>query len=153
MPLLWRKTYQRVNQMEFWRLFAHSHWFTLYLIGKKIRICARCTGYILGFTFLYSLNKMFRLEFFSITSKWSLYPFFLLLLPLVFDWLTQSWGLRESVNGIRFITGLLFGFAFFLYFNSSILQFTKIRVLLICTFSIATAGFLGKINRSNCCKV
>lgn len=131
--------------MELWRLFAHSHWFTLSLIGKKIRICARCTGYVAGFTFLYLLKQKFSLDFLSITSTWAFYLSIILLLPLVFDWLTQSWGLRESVNGIRFITGLFFGFSLFLFQNSSVLEFSKINLIIFCAISIAAVGFIGKI--------
>jgi uncharacterized membrane protein len=137
--------------MELWRLFAHSHWFTLSLIDKKIRICARCTGYVAGFTLLYMLQQIFRLDFLRTTSTWTLYLSIVLLIPLVFDWLTQSWGLRESVNGIRFITGLLFGFALFLFLNSSILHGRDIMI--ISAFFIAAVGLLGKINRSCCCNV
>jgi uncharacterized membrane protein len=135
--------------MELWRLFAHSHWFTLSLIGKKIRICARCTGYVAGFTFLYILQQILKLDFLRITPTWTFYLSLVLLVPLIFDWLTQSWGLRESVNGIRFITGLLFGFALFFFLNSSILHARN--VIVISAFFIAAVGLLGKINRSKCC--
>ena len=137
--------------MELWRLFAHSHWFTLSLIGKKIRICARCTGYVAGFTFLYILQQILRLDFLRITPTWTFYLSIFLLVPLIFDWLTQSWGLRESVNGIRFITGLFFGFALFFFLHSSILHSRDI--IIISAFFIAAVGLLGKINRSSCCKV
>ena len=138
--------------MEFWRLFAHSHWFTLNFVGKKIRICARCAGYFAGFSSLFLLSQLFSSGFSNISSKLLIGISISLLLPLIFDWITQSWGLRESSNGIRFISGVLFGLALFLFLNSSMLELSKTRVVIFTAMFVTTIGLLGKkIKSSNCC--
>ncbi len=38
-----------MRPVELWRLLAHDHWFTLSLLGRELRLCARCSGYLIGF--------------------------------------------------------------------------------------------------------
>jgi uncharacterized membrane protein len=132
--------------MELWRLFAHNHWFAITLFGKKIRICARCSGYLLGFSSLFLLNLLFNVEIFSnISRNWLVALVIMFILPLILDWLTQSWGLRESKNQIRFATGLLFGLGFFLFLDTSILFISRQNIL-TSTFLITLLGVFGKLH-------
>ena len=76
--------------------------------GRTLHICARCSALIVGwvaggfihlFVFLIPMNP---LTFFGA---------FLLSLPAVIDWSTQTLEMRESRNFIRAITGFLLGYA------------------------------------------
>jgi uncharacterized membrane protein len=56
----------------------------------------------------------------------------LLALPLIVDWVTQSWKLRESNNSIRFLTGLLMGISTrIFYFNNIDVELKKALFILI----------------------
>lgn len=88
----------------------HKHNFHLPFLGNSyLYICARCIGLYGG---IYVFSLLFLLIFPIILLIQSLNYFiifvicFLLTLPLVFDWLTQSKGLRHSSNIIRLLTGL-----------------------------------------------
>ncbi len=96
--------------MELWRLVAHRHWITLDVFGRRLRLCARCTGYSLGFLALTAVISVQGLRFFgSLSPLYQISVCLLLLAPLTLDWITQSWGLRESNNGLRLLTGLFLG--------------------------------------------
>ena len=65
------------------------------------------------------------------------------MLPLTFDWITQSWGLRESKNNIRFITGIVLGLGVF-YFSLIEIAVSLKRVAYLCSaLTIVLIGFLG----------
>ncbi len=96
--------------MEIWRLVAHRHWITLDVFGRRLRLCARCTGYALGFLALTAVIGLQGLQFFgSLSPLYQVSVCLILLAPLTLDWLTQSWGRRESNNGLRLLTGFLLG--------------------------------------------
>ncbi len=40
---------------------------------------------------------------------------YLTVMPLAYDWLTQSWGWRESSNGLRLLTGAILGMGLSLF--------------------------------------
>jgi uncharacterized membrane protein len=71
--------------------------------GRQFPVCARCTGIFIGY---------FTLPLFHFGI---IHPSFLLLIllatPFLLDSITQTMGLRESNNTLRFITGFLFGAA------------------------------------------
>ena len=131
--------------MELWRLLAHNHWFTLNLYGYKLKLCARCSGYLLGFStpllFLGYLAGPLGLMDPGVQR----YVFFLLALPLVLDWITQSWGLRRSNNWVRLATGILLGVDVFLFsrFGSN-LQTGRI-IFVGAVLAVAFIGHLGKL--------
>ncbi len=76
--------------------------------GRTLHICTRCSALLVGivaglFIHLYILQiPMNPLTFFGA---------FLLSIPAVIDWSTQTLELRESLNFIRAITGFLLGYA------------------------------------------
>ena len=84
----------------------YNRTFTLSFRGKEVHFCARCSGVILGFIggLLVTLFINFDIQ-----------PFYALIgavglaIPATIDWGTQKLGYRESINPIRFISGLLLG--------------------------------------------
>jgi uncharacterized membrane protein len=71
--------------------------------GRQFPVCARCTGILLGYCTL-------PLFYFGII-KIPLLFIILFNIPLLIDSITQYYGLRESNNKLRLITGFLTGFA------------------------------------------
>ncbi len=131
--------------MEIWRLVAHRHWITLDVLGRKLRLCARCTGYALGFLTLMVVISLQGLQFFG--SLPLLHQFFfclLLLAPLTLDWITQSWGLRESNNGLRLLTGFSLGSGVALFSLVDATRNFKVLFYLYAAMVIALGGTIGK---------
>jgi len=133
--------------LELWRLLAHNHWFTLNLLGYRLRLCARCSGYLLGFTapFLFPSHLSDPLGLMGSQVQWLV--FFLLALPLVLDWVTQSWGLRESSNRVRLATGVLLGMDVF-FFSRLGGSLHDVGVIFVgASLVVAFIGHLGKLRR------
>ena len=70
--------------------------------GRQFPVCARCTGVFAG-----QLAALFLFRLVS-PPYWLLAAFCAIMLA---DWLVQRFGLRESTNLRRLITGLLCGYA------------------------------------------
>ena len=72
-------------------------------------ICARCTGFysglLVGAVFNFFNRAIIEMHWLSI-----LVIVFIGLAPMAIDGFTQLWGLRESNNSMRLLTGLLAGF-------------------------------------------
>jgi len=132
-----------------WRLLAHKHWITLIVLNKEIRLCARCTGYIVGFYTLSTLYTISSLNFLSsldITLQLILYSIFSI--PLALDWITQTWELRKSNNKLRCFTGFILGFGVsFLSLSNASFQI-KIILGISLSVGITTLGLIGKRIRS-----
>ncbi|MFB0558071.1 MAG: DUF2085 domain-containing protein [Candidatus Bathyarchaeia archaeon] len=102
--------------MELWKLLAHNHWLTLRVLGREVRLCARCSGYAAGLLASMALHNSIGLpQFHPINVDLQLPIILLTILPLTLDWLTQSWGWRESNNGLRLLTGAILGVGVFLF--------------------------------------
>lgn len=131
--------------MELWRLVAHRHWITLDVFGRRLRLCARCTGYALGFLALTAAITLGELRFFaSLQPLHQLSACLLLLAPLTLDWMTQSWGLRESNNGLRLLTGFFLGSGVSLISLIDATRNFKILFYLYAAMVIALGGTMGK---------
>jgi hypothetical protein len=67
------------------------------------------------------------------------------------DWLTQSWGLRESNNQLRFATGAILGIGMILFYASTAVPSVKVFSSLIAASAIVFLGLLGKsvVGRKN----
>jgi len=78
---------------------------------RQLPLCARCSGFFLG---LYP-----GLLFVTLSKRWRINSavrplhVIMLIIPLMVDGFSQTVGLRESTNDIRFLTGLLCGSAIF----------------------------------------
>lgn len=132
--------------MDLWRFFAHRHWFTLRIYRREVRICSRCSGYIAGFFILTIFNILFRIPVFhSLKTPSQLLLSLLLITPLTADWLTQSWGLRDSNNGLRFLTGALLGIGVALLSSSGIMPYLKTLFFLLTAAIITLLGSFGKL--------
>lgn len=106
-----------------WRLFAHNHWFTIKIFGLEVRLCSRCTGYTVGYFICRILSFLSAFSiFYTLETTVQLALCLLLLMPFALDWTTQSWGLRDSNNRLRFLTGLILGI------SVSLLSFSRIPV-------------------------
>jgi len=92
-------------------LLAHSHWFSIRACGRELRLCARCSGVVLGFLSVKSLlTALFTSSFSGVIPFQTGFTVALLLcIPAIVDWMTQNGGLRESTNPIRLFTGFLEG--------------------------------------------
>ena len=78
---------------------------------RYLRLCARCTGQVLGgvawFAVLLFCQRL-HLSLFSAEAQW---PLALFPTSAAWDWVSQSVGPRESANILRLISGALVGFA------------------------------------------
>lgn len=125
--------------MEYWRLLAHNHWVTLDLRFVKVRLCARCSGYLTSLVVSLFLIKKFEI---TLSSD----PIFIsivvlaLALPLIIDWVTQSWGWRQSTNKKRLLTGLLMGSSVALF---SMITWGTVVKELVFTFLVVAVFLLG----------
>jgi uncharacterized membrane protein len=112
-----------------------------------LRLCARCSGYILGFT-----TPILLLDYFADPQVFlnpGVYQLacVLLALPYALDWVTQSWGLRQSSNPVRLATGVLMGVDVFLFSRIG-LQSGRI-IFAYLALSVAFIGYLGRLKRPN----
>ena len=74
-----------------------------WIFGSNMGLCSRCFGIFLGI-FLIGI-------FLGIKGKNKIYwkSSFVLMIPIIIDWVTQLKGLRQSNNSFRFVTGFLGG--------------------------------------------
>ena len=132
--------------MELWRLLAHNHWFTIRVLGGEVRLCARCSGYVLGLFAAIVFHSLMGSHFFSsLPVKLQFSVCLLTLLPLAVDWLTQSWGWRKSNNGLRFLTGAVLGTGVFLFSLVNLAHSLKNSFFVLMAFAIAFFGHAGDI--------
>lgn len=126
--------------MELWRLLAHNHWYTLYLMGYELRLCARCSGYVLGLTAFTVSTSLLGLA----TGLWSesvmLFAIVVLSIPMILDWVTQSWGLRESTNFTRLLTGTLMGLGIGVFSQLSMSLEAKRLIFMLIAVAVLMGG-------------
>ncbi|WP_232179327.1 DUF2085 domain-containing protein [Methanococcus vannielii] len=84
-----------------------------FIFDHKMAVCARCFGIYTGFLVGLVIYSLFsRIINYKTLSKWYL---IISLLPMAIDGTSQLFGLRESFNLMRLLTGLLFGFTVVFY--------------------------------------
>ena len=133
--------------MELWRLLAHNHWLTLNLYGIELRLCARCSGYLLGFTAPLLASGLVADLSLSLDIRVKLLACLLLALPYTVDWVTQSWGMRESSNRMRLVTGILMGMGVLLF---SRLDMVSGRAVFVnAALFVVLIGHLGEFKRAS----
>ena len=133
--------------MELWRLLAHNHWLTLNVFRYELRLCARCSGYLLGFIAPLLLSGRVADLSESLDIRLQLIACFLLAMPYAVDWVTQSWELRESSNRVRLATGILLGMGIFLFSRFNIVSGRTIFVNV--ALFVFLVGHFGKLKRIN----
>jgi uncharacterized membrane protein len=127
--------------VELWRLLAHNHWFTLSLYGYRLRLCARCSGYLLGFTVPMLFSGSIAVPLGFLGSGVQQLVCVILALPYALDWVTQSWGFRQSSNPVRLATGILLGVDIFIF---SRLGLQAGRIIFVgAALFVALIGHLG----------
>lgn len=84
---------------------------SFHIKGHQFPVCSRCTGFYTGlFVFLvYEIlfGVYYNLELFLISI--------ILMIPVAVDGFTQLFGLRESNNTLRFITGFIGGIGLIIF--------------------------------------
>ena len=131
--------------MDLQMLLAHTHWFTLRFGTHRVRLCARCSGTVIGyFLFILALYSSDMTGFHSLSSLHQFSISFLMGLPSGIDWLTQTWGVRESINKQRLIFGFLVGSGAALLSMSSLPNFPKTLSLTVSASVVIGAGYLGR---------
>lgn len=88
---------------KYWRCHQRQER-SFFIKGRQFHICARCTGILTGYLFSPVLCFLSCEEIVK--------SFIICALIMAIDGFTQLFGWRESVNILRFITGLGFGLTF-----------------------------------------
>lgn len=87
---------------------------SFYFCGEQMPVCARDVSlYVAAFISSIAYPKIRHLCSPGLPPTWVLFVF---LLPLAFDGTTQLFGLRESTNFLRFLTGFWAGLVVPFYF-------------------------------------
>ncbi len=132
--------------MELWRLLAHRHWITLRILGGELRLCARCSGYALGLIALTAYRAIFGLQFFDyLGSPLQFLLCYLTVAPLALDWVTQSWGWRESSNRLRLVTGTILGIGLSLFAQIAAPSTLKALCLVYTAVAITVLGLIKEL--------
>jgi len=129
-----------------WKLLIrHRHWITLEFGKRRLGVCARCSGTILGFFSLITLTNVTELSAFSnLGLQQQMLVCVLLIMPSGLDWLSQAYGLRESTNFLRGATGFLEGFSVGLFSLAAAPMMFKFLTVLSIGGAISILGILGK---------
>lgn len=125
-------------------LLAHSHWFSIRAFGKELRLCARCSGVVLGFICSKSLLTILFMSLLSVSIPFQtgFIAALILALPAIVDWITQNVGLRESNNQLRVITGFLEGVGVLLLSLTDIPSLTKLLIISVISVGVVIIGVL-----------
>jgi uncharacterized membrane protein len=121
------------------KLFAHQHWITLQVFNKQLRLCARCTGIVLGFVLLRSGTVLFAASF-ALPAITGVILAFSFALPSIIDWLTSKLHLRHSNNTARMLTGIFEGVGIGLLSLTNLSLPLRILILTLIGISIIAIG-------------
>jgi len=114
----------------------------------ELRLCSRCSGYLAGFLFLTASRSVVGLQALqAVPTQLQFIICMLFAMPLILDWLTQSWGLRESDDVTRFITGAILGIGVSLYSATEFLTDLKAPLLVLTALAVALIGLIGIENK------
>ena len=128
-----------------WILLAHDHWITINIGGRELRVCARCSGVLTGFTLFLGLTFLIDLWFFYVLPiTYQILLCIILLLPAIVDWTTQKIGFRESNNRLRVFTGMFEGFSVVLLALIPIPLIQKVLIVVLVGGLTLTVGYTGR---------
>jgi len=77
--------------------------------GNQFPVCIRCFGIFFGIPIGILMSRQLRFQTRQDESRWLLILFMIALFPIMIDGIGQAFGLWESSNPVRFITGSLAG--------------------------------------------
>ncbi len=115
--------------------------------SHTLHICARCSALLLGIITAFAIQ--FYILYIEVTPL-NFFFAFLMSLPAVADWSTQTLEIRESRNSIRAITGFLLGYGVGYSLSSFNLIYFLLVPLLYCGFTLgfgALAPFILRRRR------
>lgn len=112
--------------------------------GRPCYVCARCSGALSGAV----LSSIIFAT--GLLTAWPYsYVVTVLALPLLLDWITQTLGLRQSTNQLRFVTGALAGVALAL-FGIQATEKEKIHLMMVIFAIILGTHNMAIITRKLC---
>lgn len=130
----------------------------IFVQGKPLPVCARDTGFYLGFLISFIYLQLTHRKRENRLSPLLLVCIFSSLFLLILDAITSYLGLRNSTNQIRLFTGLLFGFSLPLFIvpvlnrqlwrssaNSPLLESTLKRLGLLVFFVLSYILLQGEM--------
>lgn len=112
--------------------------------GHTLHICARCSALLMGIITALFLHLLFiHIPVNPLTFTGA----FLLSLPAVIDWSTQTLELRESQNTIRALTGFLLGYAVGFVLSSFNIIYYLIVVILYSGYTLTFGALAPRLIR------
>ncbi len=98
--------------MDFTKLLCHRiPERSFFIKGHQFPVCARCTGFYSGLAVYLIWNHFYEHSY----DLNMLIISIILLIPVAIDGFTQLFGLRESNNNLRFITGFIGGIGLIIF--------------------------------------
>lgn len=114
--------------MNFMNLICHRKPERSFFIkNHQFPVCARCTGFYTGLAIFLIYNYFFEIEPNLTLLLFSI----ILLIPVSLDGFTQLFGLRESNNKLRFITGLIGGIGLIIFLKIVIGELIKVIITIL----------------------
>lgn len=110
-------------------LLSHRHYFDIPIFGSKVQLCARCSGAALGFLALLLALPLVSSAVAQISAGLLIVLSISLAIPAILDWITQTWGLRESTNPLRLLTGMGEGLGIAMIASGAIPKFVALSVI------------------------
>ena len=123
--------------------YMHRTW-SISLRGHTLHICARCSALLVGIILALYIH-MFLL--YIPINPITFFGAFLLSLPAVIDWSTQTLKMRESRNPMRALTGFLLGYAVGFVLSSFNLIYYIIVVVLYSGYTLGFGALAPRIIR------
>jgi uncharacterized membrane protein len=121
----------------------HRTW-SISFRGHTLHICARCSALLVGIILaLYFHTFVLFIPMNPITFLGA----FLLSLPAVIDWTTQTLRIRESRNPVRALTGFLLGYAVGFVLSSLNLVYYLLVVILYSGYTLGFGALAPRIIR------
>jgi uncharacterized membrane protein len=107
-----------------------------------LHICARCSALLIG---IISALFIHLFIFPILVNPITFFGAFLLSLPAVIDWSTQTLGIRESENPMRALTGFLLGYAVGFVLASYNIVYYLLVVILYSGYTLIFGAFAPRI--------
>ncbi len=103
-----------VDKMELIKYICHRKpERSFFFKGRQFPVCARCTGFYTGLI-VYLIWNLFYKHNYDLNM---LIISAIIMIPVAIDGFTQYFGLRESTNTLRFITGFVGGIGLIIFFK------------------------------------